>query len=107
MTQDWVFLSYDLGINGDYEGLYSWLAKLEAKECGDSLAYFKYAHKGDLVTDIKKDIKSTVSLNPKSRVYLIRFVGGKFTGSFIFGSRREAAWASFAPTSDQTEDSNA
>ena len=33
-----IWLSYDLGIGGDYESLYSWLDNHEAKECGDSVA---------------------------------------------------------------------
>ncbi len=31
-----IWLSYDLGIQGDYPSLYEWLDKHQAKECGDN-----------------------------------------------------------------------
>jgi hypothetical protein len=34
------WLSYDLGIEGDYAPLYRWLDNVSAKDCGDSLATF-------------------------------------------------------------------
>jgi hypothetical protein len=34
------WLSYDLGIDGDYDGLYGWLDRIKAIECGDGLASF-------------------------------------------------------------------
>lgn len=30
----------NLGVQGDYEGLYAWLGEHRAKECGDSVAVF-------------------------------------------------------------------
>jgi hypothetical protein len=33
-----MWMSYDLGVKGDYEGLYAWLDDHEAKECGNSVA---------------------------------------------------------------------
>ena len=41
-----IWLSYDLGVRGDYEGLYAWLDKHQAKECGDNIAYFVYGYTG-------------------------------------------------------------
>ncbi|MHB9292468.1 hypothetical protein Holit_01566 [Hollandina sp. SP2] len=35
-----VWLSYDLGIKGDYANLYIWLDEHKALECGDSIATF-------------------------------------------------------------------
>jgi hypothetical protein len=102
-----VWVAFDLGVNGDYEGMYTWLDKQKAKECGDNVSFFEYKYGTDLLPDIKKDIQSAVSLNQKSRVYLIHLVQGKMKGSFIFGSRRNAPWAGFAGIGDQTEDSDA
>jgi hypothetical protein len=45
-----IWISYDLGVKGDYPGLYAWLDNAGAVECGDSLAF------------IKKDIPDTTSL---------------------------------------------
>lgn len=43
-----IWLSYDLGVNGDYEGMYAWLDNHGAKECGGSVAYLQFTHDGDL-----------------------------------------------------------
>ena len=34
MTRSTIWISYDLGVRGDYENLYSWLDTHGAKECG-------------------------------------------------------------------------
>jgi hypothetical protein len=39
MTRYW--LSFDLGLQGDYDNLYAWLDKQGAQECGDSVATFE------------------------------------------------------------------
>ena len=40
MVKQLVWLSFDLGVNGDYDGMYTWLDAYKAKECGDSMATF-------------------------------------------------------------------
>ena len=35
-----IWLSFDLGVAGDYPGLYKWLDEHDAVECGDSVAFF-------------------------------------------------------------------
>ena len=37
------WLSYDLGVGGDYDGLYAWLDDHNAKPCGQSVAFFAYS----------------------------------------------------------------
>ncbi len=66
-----VWLSYDLGVGGDYEGLYTFLDTLGAKECGDSLAFFEYEYESDLESELKKEIREKVSLNKDDRIYII------------------------------------
>ena len=36
------WLSYDLGVGGDYKGLYQWLDDHNAESCGSSVAFFTY-----------------------------------------------------------------
>ncbi len=36
------WITYDLGIRGDYNSLYKWLDKYKAKECGNGVAVFSY-----------------------------------------------------------------
>ena len=33
-----MWMAYDLGVKGDYEGLYAWLDDHSAAECGNSVA---------------------------------------------------------------------
>jgi hypothetical protein len=101
-----VWVSFDLGVSGDYDGMYAWLDRQKAKECGDGVACFSYEHEGDLLPDMRSDLQSNVSLNKKSRIYVIHLVTGRMKGSFIIGSRRNAPWAGFAGVGDETEDSD-
>ena len=61
-----VWLSYDRSDNGDYEGMYSWLDNLGAKECGSSVAFLKYSYEGDLKESLKSDIGDAVALDKRS-----------------------------------------
>ena len=56
-----IWLSYDLGVSGDYEGIYAWLENHDAKECGSSVAFLKsYEFEGDLLESLKADIEEAV-----------------------------------------------
>ena len=89
-----IWISYDLGVNGDYEGMYAWLDDHGAKECGSSVAFVKsYDYDGeDLMQALKYDIQGAVKINEKTRIYVIRRVDGKKKGRFLFGRRKEAPW---------------
>ena|ERR1035437_2176865 len=102
----WIWISFDLGVKGDYEGIYRWLDERQAKECGDSVAGLSYEHSGDLLDDLTKDLRESVELTAKSRAYVIRLIDGKMKGKFILGRRRNAAWSGYAETGDQEEDTN-
>lgn len=102
-----VWVSFDLGVKGDYEGMYRWLDQFDAKECGDTIACLWYEHPGDLLQDLKRDIAAAVEMTPKGRVYVIRLVEGRMKGSFIYGRRRNAPWSGFAEREEDIEDSNA
>jgi hypothetical protein len=101
-----VWVSFDLGVKGDYEGMYAWLDGNDAKECGDSIACFLYEHPtDDLLQDMKEDLSSRVELDTKkNRIYVIRLVDGEMKGTFIFGRRHNAPWAGVAATEAQIED---
>jgi hypothetical protein len=106
MAASTVWLSYDLGVRGDYEALYAWLDAHEAKECGDALAVLTYRHEGSLVDKLKADLKRHVTTDKRTRIYVIYRdqSTGKNKGRFIFGSRRAAAWTGYAPSELATED---
>jgi hypothetical protein len=103
-----VWVSFDLGVKGDYQGMYAWLDGKDAKECGDSLACFWFEHKNnDLLEDLKKDLRASVELDEnKGRVYVVRLMKGKMKGRFIIGRRRNPPWAGFGATGDDSEDSS-
>jgi len=88
-----IWISYDLGLKGDYTGLYTWLDTVQAKECGDSFAFFQIEDDGDLKQIIKKEIENNVSLNKSDRIYIIYpdEETGKTKGSFIYGGMKRAS----------------
>jgi len=98
ITKKAFWISYDLGLKGDYSGLYTWLDTVKAKECGDSIAFFTKEYKGNLIEAIKKDILKFAKLNKTDRVYLIYLENetGKVKGIFLFGGRKRAPWEGFA-----------
>ena len=103
-----VWISFDLGVKGDYEGMYAWLDSKGAKECGDSLACFRYV---EIFLQVLKQIVALVLANvefdeKKSRVYVIRLVKGKMKGSFIFGRRRNPPCAGFGGAGEDAEDTD-
>ena len=89
-----IWISYDLGVNGDYEGMYAWLDDHGAKECGSSVAFVKsYDCDGeDLMQALECDIQGAVEIDKRTRIYVIRRVDGREKGTFLFGRRKGAPW---------------
>ena len=107
-----IWLSYDLGIGGDYPGLYKWLDNHKAVECGDSVAFFKYLIDKERLEKISKvladDIKESVSLRSGDRLYAVyRKVEGSNSsvkGSFIYGRRKSNPWEGYGDYESQIDD---
>ena len=59
------WLSYDLGIKGDYTGLYTFLDSVDAKECGDSVAFFTKDFGEKFLDALKKEIEKYVIYRSK------------------------------------------
>ena len=106
-----VILSFDLSFNGDYEGMYKWLDKHEAMECGDSVCRLVYESMveqmktfGDsqaLIREIQKDLMGSVNFGRNDRVYLtsvFKLSDGtdRLAGLFIIGQRKPNPWAGYA-----------
>lgn len=89
------WLSFDLGLRGNYESLYTWLDSIGGKECGDNVATF-------VTTKTHDEIKEEISkiLEDKARVYIIDKKNG---GKFILGKRKVAPWAGYAETGEEVE----
>ena len=96
--QGTIWISFDLGIRGDYEGMYAWLDEHGAKECGDGLAVLKYECEGDLVEGLSNEIKKSVHVDDrKTRIYVIwRDPDSQLMkGRFILGNRKSASWSGY------------
>ncbi|MYC27292.1 MAG: hypothetical protein F4X63_04750 [Nitrospira sp. SB0662_bin_26] len=103
--EKFIWLSYDLGIKGDYQGIYSWLDDHGAKECGDSVAALSFSYEGgDFFEALKADLEADVSLDRHSRIYVVRQENGKLKGRFLFGKRQRAPWTGYGTYLEQDED---
>jgi hypothetical protein len=103
-----VWVSYDLGVQGDYEGMYAWLDEHEGQECGDSLAFLNYDHAGPLLEALTTDLRKSLELTKRTRIYVIYREPDtkKMKGRFIFGGRKAPPWSGFgenAVTADTDE----
>lgn len=99
-----VWISYDLGVRGDYEGFYRWLDEHEAIECGDSLAFLRYTYKRSLIESLKADLSDAIDLTKQTRIYLIyRDNAKKMKGVFVFGGRKAPPWTGYATRVGQSE----
>lgn len=94
-----IWISYDLGLKGDYENLYAWLDSHKAKECGTNCAAFWFEFNKDLLKELTEDLKAKVSLSKTDRIYVIYpepEPSLKRKGKFLFGKRKPAPWAGYA-----------
>ena len=98
MKKKTIWISYDLGVRGDYDGLYSWLDEHDAEERGDSVALIKYDFSGDLIDALKADIGESVETTKKSRFYVIWHdtTKKKMKGRFLFGTKKSPPWSGYA-----------
>ncbi len=93
------WLSYDLGLKGDYNSLYTWLDNQEAKECGDSIAFFNFKFKNNFIEEISNSLKESLDIRKTDRFYLIYLDSddnNKIKGKFLFGNRKRAPWEGFS-----------
>jgi len=105
-----VWLSYDLGVRGEYDSFYYWLDEHNALECGDSIATFlwDYNEEFDDISNLKKEIKESLQCDIKfkktDRVYLIfQNERGHSTGSFIIGKRKSSPWEGYSNVSSEDD----
>lgn len=105
-----IYMTYDLGVNGDYPGLYTWLAKLDAQECGENSCRFIYDFKNvnhdnsnddtkKALEELQAEAKRNVKLKVNDRIYVNSdfFVNGtkRSVGAFIVGKRKQNPWQGY------------
>ena len=94
------WLSFDLGLRGNYEELYEWLDASGSQECGDSVATF-------VVNKTREQIIAELAkiLGNNPRVYLIGpGKSGHTAGRFILGRRKRAPWSGYAAPPAEAEE---
>jgi hypothetical protein len=106
MGKSTVWISFDLGVRGDYGNFYNWLDEHGAKECGDTLAVFEFSYQGKLLEALKRDIDQRIHSDKRTRVYVIyrEAKTKKMKGSFIFGGRRVPPWTGYSQRSQDDTD---
>lgn len=113
MPKKAIWISYDLGIKGDFPGLYAWLDNQDAKEAGNSIAFLNYEFSGSdnqLLSKLKKDLEENVDFKPGDRIYVVRMRtdngAQKISGKFIIGKRRAAPWVGYGDSDNDIADEN-
>ena len=107
-----IWLSYDLGLNGNYAGLYQFLDNIQAVEIGNSAASFMYETRAqndeELIDILKNELIEHIGNTKNARIYIIRaekedgnIIGVK--GSFLLGKRKSNPWKGYGDVGD-TED---
>ena len=99
-----IWLSFDLGVRGDYSSLYAWLDDNEAEECGSSVATLRFEYDGDLLESLKSEIENAMSLSKQSRIYVVYKENGKSKGKYIFGRRKRSPWDGYGTLDDGYDD---
>lgn len=110
-----IWLTYDMGVGGDFQGVYSWLDDHKAIECGNNNAFIKYQYPDTIETDqafatyIKEDLEKRIKFKPGNRIYIMRKAfdstrNGKTMGSFIIGKRKASPWEGFGEKTENSID---
>ena len=101
-----IWLSYDLGLQGDYASLYQWLDAHGAKECGDSMALVNVDYSDSLKDRLKEELERSIEIDKKTRIYIVYRDEdtGKNKGVFLFGGRREAPWTGYSSSEAESVD---
>jgi len=106
MREPYLWISYDLGIRGDYEGLYAWLDDHGAVECGDGLALVRVEGEASLLEWLREELNGAVDLTRRSRIYAIAYYPdeGRLKSRFIVGRRKSPLWSGFGAQTEEDEE---
>ena len=101
-----IFISYDFGMKGDYDGLFKWLDENKAEERGYGIGFIKeYNYKENSIkTDIdflrfvRSELKKRIKIGSSDRLYMIwnSLESSKIKAGFLFGKSKQSPWTGFA-----------
>lgn len=101
-----LWLCYELGLKGDYSGLFRWLDNHDAIECGAGMAFVKYdtnkTSAAEIFEELKNELNDHVNFSKNDRIYVIvkDEASNKAKGRFIFGARKQSPWEGFGEISN-------
>jgi len=94
------WISFDLGLMGDYSHFYKWLDEQNAEECGSGTAAIVSSKSLD---EMIAEIREALQEKPRARAYIVsKLPDGRFGGKFVVGGRRKAPWSGFAVRESDT-----
>ena len=98
-----IWIAFDFGIKGDYEGMYSWLDDHNAKECGNNIAFLNYEIEKDkyIIDNLKEDLSGSIVISKRDRIYVIWLRDNQMEGQLLFGKRKASPWTGYG--SKETE----
>jgi hypothetical protein len=96
----WIMINYDLGLKGDYQGLYRFLDNHKALDCGNCNAAFEIEVSKDsfdtIFSEVSKNLVREVELSQNDRIYLTATDNTcQMKGRFINGNRKRAIWEGY------------
>jgi hypothetical protein len=101
-----VWISFDLGLDGDYASLFEWLDANNAVECGEGFARVpEYEYGADVVETLRKSLSGAMTVGKRTRIYVIFTRGNKARGEWLFGGRRRAPWEGYVQRNTSGEES--
>lgn len=104
-----IWISFDFGVRGDYEGMFTWFDEHKAKECGSNLAFLLYEYKKDLIKELKADLKNALDITKRTRIYSIHLdpERKKMKGTWLYGGRKTPPWTGFAQGPQEEDEDEA
>jgi hypothetical protein len=100
-----IFISYDFGMKGDYEGLFKWLDEHNAEERGYGIGIIKeYSCDRPIKKDldflkfVRNELKDRIKVGSNDRIYMIwnSFETNKIKAGFLFGKGKQSPWTGYA-----------
>ncbi len=101
-----VYLSYDLTYGSDFDGLYKWLDKHSAKNCGECFCEFVYDFDNkdantkedavsSFVSELNSDITNNVKLKKGDRLFIVSSVDKTQFSGFLYGNYGARPWEGY------------
>ena len=100
-----IWLSYDLGLHGDFPGLYRFLDNQDAQEIGHSSATFMFETQAEdeegFLRALETKIKEVMEVDKNTRLYVVcasKDQNGAITrvyGKFLNGRRKSNPWKGY------------